>query len=606
VTSSPRKPWHRLARRSSRNDLARRSAAGGRRWQIGARSPLAPVLALVIVLITTGCSSAATPDSPGPTINLNPSPSGLASATPASQAPTVGPTATIIPASPSAAPSAPSESPSGSPAASVGPSATPSVGPSQSAAPSGNPSVAPSGATGSLAWTDCGAPFQCATLQVPLDYTHPAADQISLALIRLPASDPSQRIGSLLVNPGGPGASGVDFVQQGAETIYSDALRAHFDIVGFDPRGVGSSTPVQCENGKDLDRLNALDPTPDNAAERQALIDGAKEFDQSCETMSGKLLPFMSTADAARDMDRIRIALGEAKLTYFGFSYGTFLGTVYAGLFPNNIRALVLDGAIDPAASFDERNQAQAKGFADELNAFFAQCKADVSCAFNNNGDPEKAFDALMASIDQKPLPAIAIPDSRLVGPGEAFTGVLYSLYSQQTWPYLAQGLALAQQGDGSVLLVLADAYNERNPNGTYKNVAAANNAVNCLDYTVPTDIGAYDTLAQTLEKIAPRFGADIAYSDLTCAFWPLHPAHDPGVITAAGAPPILVVGTTGDPATPYQWAQALARELTSGVLLTRKGEGHTAYGESDCIDQAVDAYLISLTLPAANTTCSS
>jgi pimeloyl-ACP methyl ester carboxylesterase len=513
------------------------------------------------------------------------------------------------PATPSAAPGSPAGSPGASPqpvkaspGVSHGPAGTPEV--SASPRPSDGSSVPSAGA--GLAWSECAVAFECATLAVPLDYANPGGRQITLALARLPAADPAHRIGSLLINPGGPGGSGVDFLESSADSIFSKVLRDRFDIVGFDPRGVGASTPVTCLDGPALDRLNALDPTPDTPAERQALIDGAREFDQACVRSSGDLLPYMSTTDAARDMDRIRAALGETKLTYFGFSYGTFLGTVYAGLFPGNVRALVLDGAIDPAQSFDQRNEAQAAGFAHALNAFLGDCAAQPSCAYYSNGRPAAAFDALMKRIDARPLPATAVADPRPVGAGEAFIGVLYALYSKQAWPALAQGLALAERGDGSILLLLADAYNERQPDGSYKNTAAANNAVNCLDYRVPTDVAAYDAEVPVLEKAAPRFGAAIAYSGLTCAFWPVHPAADPGVITAAGAPPILVVGSTGDPATPYQWAVNLAHELASGVLLTRTGEGHTAYDASQCIRDAVDQYLVALSVPATGTICPS
>jgi pimeloyl-ACP methyl ester carboxylesterase len=555
----------------------RRSARRGRR-------PAA--LALAVALLASACGTPASPDSPGPTIDLHPSQSAAPSTSAtASQAPTTAPATPATTAPPTALPTATST-------------------PSLAATPPPATAVPSASAVTSLDWSDCGAPFECATLEVPLDYAHPTADQIKLALIRLPAERQDERIGSLLVNPGGPGASGVDFVESSAQTLYSQQLRDHFDIVGFDPRGVGASTPVECLDGKELDRLADLDPTPDTPQERDDLVAAAKAFDQACEANSGKLLPFMSTEDAARDMDRIRIALGEDKLTYFGFSYGTFLGTVYAGLFPQNVRALVLDGAIDPLATFEQQNEIQAEGFSRSLDAFFAACKADPTCAFYNKGDPAGAFDRLMAEIDRKPLPAIAIPDSRTVGPGLAFTGVLYALYSKSSWPYLEQGLALAQLGDGSVLLVMADAYNERSQDGTYKNVAAANTAVNCLDHAAPTDVAAYDAMAKPLEQKAPRFGEAIAYSGLNCAFWPVKPKADTGPITAEGAPPILVVGTTGDPATPYAWAQALARELSSGVLLTRKGEGHTAYGDSACIQQAVDTYLVTLKTPPADTVC--
>lgn len=496
-------------------------------------------------------------------------------------------------------------------ASSTGGSASPTAAaatPSPTATPT--PSVSPSGpspaatSSGTLAWADCGAPFECATLNVPLDYQQPAGRSISLSLIRLPAADPTTRIGSLLTNPGGPGGSGIDFVRQNAQALFSSDLRARFDIVGFDPRGVGMSTPVECVDGPTLDALNALDPIPDTAAERTALIDGAKRFDAGCQARSGDLLPFMSTADAARDMDQIRIALGEPKLTYLGFSYGTYLGTVYAGLYPKNIRAFVLDGALDPTLTFTQVEEAQGRSFERELNRFLADCASSSTCEFRNGGKPGPAFDALMASIDKHPLPARASGDPRPVGPGEAFTGVLVALYATGSWPTLAKGLALAQLGDGSILLYLADLYNGRQADGSYSNEAAANSAVNCLDNVAPTRLSAIETLAATYRRTAPRFGVAVAYSGLVCAFWPVRPTGTRTIIHAAGAPPILVVGTTGDPATPYAWAVSLAQQLSSGVLLTRKGEGHTAYGQNPCIDAAVDAYLIELAVPAAGTVC--
>ena len=553
---------------------------------------------LAAAVVVSACGNTA--GTVGPTIDLRPS--ALASAPAASATTSTAPTA---PTAPPPATGIPTLAP---------PSATASALPTATATPGSTftpPSAAsatPAGTTGisTLAWTPCGDPFECATLTVPLDYADPGGRQIDIALVRLPAADPANRLGSLVVNPGGPGGSGIEFLQGSGESLFSQDLRNRFDIVSFDPRGVGESTPVECLNGPDLDRLNALDPTPDTPVERDALVAGAQEFTQACIQNSSDLLPHMSTADAARDMDRLRAALGEEKLTYLGFSYGTFLGTVYAGLFPTRVRALVLDGAIDPAQTFEQRNQVQAQGFERALTAFLDDCKARTSCQFYNNGRPAEAYDALMRDIDAKPLPTLAVADDRLVGPGEAFTGALYALYSRQSWPVLSQALALAQRGDGSLLLVLADAYNERQPDGTFKNVAAANNAVNCLDYVVPTDVAAFDAMVPDLEKAAPRFGQAIAYSGLTCAFWPVRAAADPGVIAAQGAPPILVVGTTGDPATPYEWAVNLARELASGVLLTREGEGHTAYGDSACIQDHVDRYLISLQVPPANTTCGS
>ena len=460
--------------------------------------------------------------------------------------------------------------------------------------------------SGSVAWSDCGAPFQCATTSVPIDYANPANGSISLALIRLPATNPSTRIGDLLTNPGGPGESGVDFVRNNGQSAFSDALRAQFDIIGFDPRGVGASDPVKCVDGPTMDTLNELDLFPTTAAQRTALFDGAKTFDSGCEAHSGALLPFLTTVDAAKDMEQIRIALGDPKLTYLGFSYGTFLGSTYADLFPGNIRALVLDGAVDATLSYTAGLQQQTKSFAGSFTRFLAACAADTSCPFYNGGQPGPAYDRLMASIEANPLPATELGDPRLVGPSEAFIGTITALYDQSAWPILEQGLALAQAGDGSILLELADTYFERDASGTYANISAANTAVNCADYVAPTDPATYVALANQLETQIPRFGEPSVYFSLNCAYWPFHPSHDPVAPTAKGAPPIVVIGTTGDPATPYSWAQKLAGELSSGVLLTRTGEGHTAYGKSDCIDGLVDAYLLTLAVPKTGTVCAS
>ena len=459
------------------------------------------------------------------------------------------------------------------------------------------------GPTG-LAWSSCTAPFECATVRVPIDYAHPANGSIALALIRLPSTDTGTWIGDLITNPGGPGGSGVEFVRDEAQTIFAPQLRASFDIIGFDPRGVGLSNPIECVDGATMDRLNALDLVPDSAVELTALADGAKTFDAGCVAHSGPLLPFMSTIDAAKDLEQIRLALGDPKLTYLGFSYGTFLGSTYADLYPARVRALVLDGAVDATLPVEALVEAQAQSLADAFSRFLADCASRPTCPFYNGGQPGPVYDALMARIDATPLPAPALGGARQVGPNEALTGVVAALYNRSAWPTLARALALAQDGDGSLLLELADRLNQRGPDGTYPNFSAANTAVMCADFTASTDLATYDALAHELGTRIPRFGAAAAYSGLSCAFWPFHPSHDPVAPSARGAPPILVIGTTGDPATPYAWAANLAHELTSGVLLTRTGEGHTAYGRDACIDGLVDTYLLTLAVPKAGTVC--
>ena len=283
-------------------------------------------------------------------------------------------------------------------------------------------------------------------------------------------------------------------------------------------------------------------------------------------------LPYLSTDAVAQDLDVIRQALGDKKLTYLGFSYGTLIGSSYAERFPDRIRAMVLDGAIDPSLDLEHLRAGQADGFEKALTSFLDDCAAKTRCAFHEKGKSVAAFDALMASIEAKPLPARLDRDGRQVGPFVASYAVLAALYDRDTWPILASSLELAKRGDGSLLLQIADPYQGRNPNGSYSNQHDAYTANTCLDFAAPTDVATYTAWAKGLEASAPHFAGLIAYNDLACAFWPVAAQRTPAAVTAAGAPPIVVVGTTGDPATPYAWAEALADELDSGVLVTHEG----------------------------------
>ncbi len=484
------------------------------------------------------------------------------------------------------------------------PAPTPTPLPSAVAPSPSSSAPAPRPSSGPLAWTDCGAPFECATLSVPLDYAAGGPSIAHISLIRLPASDHAQRIGSLVTNPGGPGGSGVDFVRQDAVTIFPAAVRDRFDIVGFDPRGVGLSTPVRCE--ADLEAYLSADPDPVTATQWAALGAADRAFATACGAAAGPLLGEVSTVSAARDLDLLRAALGDATLTYVGYSYGTFLGATYAGLFADRIRALVLDAAVDPALDLVGRLRGQASSFEGALDRFLAWCSADPRCDFYEGGASARAFDRLMAGLDRKPLPAPLVGGGRTATAGSAWSAILGALYSPGFgWPYLARALGLAAQGDGSLLLATADALNGRKPDGEYSNEVEANSAINCADEPAPTDPAAYMTLAQQLVKAAPRVGRVLAASGLTCAFWRVRPTATPAPVRAAGAPPIVVIGGTGDPATPYAWSVALAKELSSGVLLTRTGEGHGSYGlGTPCIDGLVDAYLLDLTVPAGSTVC--
>lgn len=449
-----------------------------------------------------------------------------------------------------------------------------------------------------LDWHDCDG-GECAALAVPLDYANPGDGRtIDVALFRVRALDSDRRIGSLLLNPGGPGASGVKFARSAVYALPL-ALRERFDIVGFDPRGTGGTRPVKCR--RNLDSLVGLDLSPDSVEERAALDEGMAALARDCERRNRKILPYISSQSTVRDMDRIRDALGDEKLNYVGFSYGTYLGALYADFFPNRVRALVLDGAVDPQLGKLEVNVQQAIGFETGLSTFFDWCADHRSCAFRGDGDPSAAYDRLAATIDEKPLRV----GSRRLGPGEFDLGVVASLYDgSAAYATLADALAAADDGNGALLLAEADAYTTRNDDGTYSNELEAFWAISCLDGPRLGGPEAYAAAEPQAQAAAPRLGVNNLNYDLVCAYWPVPPVASPGPVDAPGAPPILVVGTTGDPATPLPWSQALAVELSSGVLLQAEGTAHTSFLSNDCVDRAVVRYLVRLVPPKPDTTC--
>ncbi len=453
-----------------------------------------------------------------------------------------------------------------------------------------------------VSWSDCGGGFECGIVDVPRDYADLAGPIVRLALIRLRASDPTHRIGSLVVNPGGPGESGIDFVRQDATAIFPPEILARFDIVGFDPRGVGSSTPVRC-----LDTLDHFIPQ-DAAAATPAgladLLDGAKAFAQECGQRNADLLPHLSTADVARDLDQIRAAVGDDRLTYLGFSYGTLIGEDYASLFPTHIRALALDGVVDPTLGEAAFREDQAVAFEGALDRFLANCAAHPTCAFYSGGRPGSAFDALMRQIERHPVATPRLTNREAVGPTQAWGAVTQSLYAQAAWPVLADALEQARAGDGSLLLLLGDPLRGRNPDGSYSNLIDAYDAVTCLDWPSSRDPAAYSAMARRFTAVAPRVGRLLAFNDVECAYWAAPPARVPAPVAARGAPPIVLVGSTGDPATPYAWAQDVAGQLSSAVLVTRVGEGHTGYAVSACVRDAIDAYLLDRSVPMAGLRC--
>ncbi|WUI00017.1 alpha/beta hydrolase [Spirillospora sp. NBC_00431] len=453
-------------------------------------------------------------------------------------------------------------------------------------------------------WKDCGDGFECATVQVPLDYTKPSGGKLGISVVRLPAEDGSDRIGSLLTNPGGPGGSGTDFVRQAARTFGND-LRRRFDIVGFDPRGVAKSDPVRCNTGPQLDSFFATDTSPDDSKETNALAAKGKEFAQNCKTKAQAELPHVGTLNAARDMDVLRAALGDQKLTYYGASYGTYLGAFYAEQFPKNVRALVLDGAVDPRMSSTDMLIEQAKGFETALRAFADDCVKAGSCRFGDSVDAVLAnVSSFLTKVDKTPLKNTR--DSRKVTESLAVMGIARALYVKEYWPVLRQALTQAtQNSNGTMLLALADEMVERKPDGTYSNQTDANMAINCVDKPNPPNLKTYGKSVAEAEKAAPRFGPFVVWGGLPCVYWPVQNEQQPKPITAKGTAPIVVIGTVRDPATPYKWAQGLADQLSSGVLLTFDGDGHTAYLQGNhCITEATDRYLINATPPKDGTTC--
>lgn len=454
-------------------------------------------------------------------------------------------------------------------------------------------------------WVPCRPPagpdgYQCTTIAVRRDPTDPAKGQISMALDRRPAS--GAKIGSLLVNPGGPGASGVDFLPA-AVAMMPRSLLSRFDVVGFDPPGVARTAPVTCLSSSGLARYFGTDPAPVTPEGVNSVIQEFKAFASGCEQHSAQELPYTSTVDAAMDMDVIRQDLGDAKLTYLGFSYGTFLGATYAGLYPTRVRAMALDGAIDPSLPVITSLDQQAAGVESNLRQVLQACASSASCPWNPGPDPVAAFEALLAKVRTSPLKVSG--SSRTVGPAQLLYGTAAALYSTSTWGYLETALAQASGGNGSDLLQLFDSYTGRNSDGSYSNEFEANAAVNCLDAPAPS-IATLEADAPAARAAAPIFGAQNLYSEMQCAVWPVAATSRPAPIRAAGSPPILVVGSTGDPATPYTWAQGLASQLQHGVLLTRTGDGHTGYPASSCVRNYVDSYLIDLALPPGGTRCPS
>ncbi|MEV7360962.1 alpha/beta hydrolase [Streptomyces sp. NPDC003631] len=497
-------------------------------------------------------------------------------------------------------------------ACSSGSSTTTTAEVALAALPRSTPSVLAPYYAQKLIWHSCGAAgFECSTMKAPRDYGKPASGDVKLAVSRKKATGQGKPLGSLLVNPGGPGGSAVGYLQQYAGIGYPAEIRARYDMVAFDPRGVARSEPIECLDGPRMDAYAQTDMTPDDQKEKNLLVDAYQRFAEGCGRQSADLLRHVSTVEVARDMDILRAVLGDQKLNYVGASYGTFLGATYAGLFPERVGRLVLDGAMDPSISALRLNEDQTAGFETAFQSFAKDCVRQPNCPLGGRGTPPaKVGDNLKAffkKLDASPIPT-GDTSGRKLSEAIATTGVIAAMYDQAAWPQLRVALTSAmKKNDGAGLLLLSDSYYERGADGKYANLMFANAAVNCLDlppaFSSPQDV---ERALPSFEKASPVFGEGLAWASLSCAYWPVKATGQAHRIEAKGAAPILVVGTTRDPATPYPWAQSLAAQLSSGRLLTYEGDGHTAYGRgSKCIEAAVDAYLLRGTPPEDGKRCS-
>jgi pimeloyl-ACP methyl ester carboxylesterase len=460
-----------------------------------------------------------------------------------------------------------------------------------------------------LVWSTCGNGMQCTTAKAPMNWDEPAADSIELALVRQPAT--GSKKGSLLVNPGGPGGSGYDFILDSVDYATSQRLQQNFDIVGFDPRGVGRSTPVTCYAPGDaeyLDHFNydIISSTPGTDEWIAEVEASNQQFGENCLKYTGPALQYVDTVSAARDMDLLRAVLGDEKLNYLGYSYGTFLGATYAELYPKKTGRLVLDGALDPATTDFDVTLTQAKGFDSALRAYLTDCVQRQDCPFRDVDRGMSQVAGILQSLSVSPLPNSDPDDPRELGINAMLAATILPLYSQDNWPYLDQLFTEVSQGTTRTAFLLADSYNDRNPDGSYAtNSTEAFLAINCLDYEGDSDVATMRAEAEQLAKAAPVFGPWMAYGGTTCAKWPFPPSRDRQPIHAAGSADILVLGTTNDPATPYVWAKALAAELENGHLVTYHGEGHTAYNKSNrCVNDTVDDYFIDGTVPDVDPDC--
>jgi len=439
-----------------------------------------------------------------------------------------------------------------------------------------------------------------ATIEVPVDYQNPDGPRFELFVARFNALDQDNKIGSLLVNPGGPGFGGTDLAFFAAQ-IFDRPLLDRFDIIGWDPRGTGESDPpIDCIDDYDP-FFTAIDSTPESPAEREALVETAKEFARECIGKNREIIQHVGTNNSARDIDAIRRALGEDQISFFGLSYGSELGAAWVTLFPDTVRAAVLDGASDPEADALESSLQQMAGFEASLETFLARCSENDDCAFHNSGDAEAAFETLLDGLDDDPIAGETgrPPVNRDV----AITAVVQAMYSESFWPALERSLAAAQFGDGGGLLALHDSYYQRMADGSYGNELEAFQAISCADTAERLTVEETDAQASMFTQVAPLLAPEGSAGGYFCTFFP--ESIEPRVtITGAGAGPVVVIGTTGDPATPFESTVRMSNILEDGRLVIVEADQHTGYGVNRCVIDVVNDYLIDLAPPADETEC--
>lgn len=459
-------------------------------------------------------------------------------------------------------------------------------------------------------WQECGDGLECTDVYAPLDWADLSGERITLHMVKHLATGDGESQGTLFMNPGGPGASGADYVWRSAASAADPGVLESYDLIGWDPRGVGDSSAVACLDTAGLDDY-LFGPEDAQYADLEVGSDAwiaasqaeAAEFGASCAENTGALLGHVDTASTVQDLDMLRAIVGDPKLNYLGYSYGTYIGARYADAYPELVGRMVLDGAMDPTTTEFEVVREQTLGFEQALRAYLTDCLDRSDCPFGGTVDSAlKVIGEQLDAVDAKPMQGA---DGRWVSSGVMLTAIIAPLYSQSNWEYLDDLFRSVDQGEADVALSLADYYYNRVDGQYLDNSTEAFSAINCLDYPNQLDTELMRDQAAELAEIAPTIGRFQGYGDIFCAAWPERGVETREGVTAAGAEPILVVGTTGDPATPYRWAVSLADQLESGVLVTYRGEGHTAYGDNGCVNAVVDDYFLTGAVPDRDPQCS-